>query len=129
MNAKFFLTLAAIVVVGVGFYYFLTLKQSDSELPSIANDTRVKGMITKEPMLGKKDKVIEGQYDYFFEVSENEWYFIHIEKSNVNKELLEMFVDKEVTVRGYAGEGQWDSDDPEDASRIGPYIVIKNIFQ
>ncbi len=130
MNEKMIRTLILVaVVLGVGFYYMFGLNKTVRERPVVVGDMRMLGTITKEPMVRKKDTIIEGAYDYYFEVTEDELYYIYIEKSNVNEELLELFVDEEVTIRGYVAEGQWDSDDPEVASRVGSYIVIKNIFK
>ena len=134
MNTQTLISLLiGLVVVGAVGYYMIgqsEVDNTDAELvpPVITQEVRLKGTITKEPVTNKRGERIEGVHDYFFEVSDDEWYFVHAH-STVNEELLEMFGDQEVTVRGEIGEGQWDSDDPQVSSRIGPYIVIENIFK
>ena len=129
MNLKILLTLVAIIILVVGLFYVFFSKNSELEMPIIEDDARVQGVIIKEPMVGKKDMVIEGEFDYFFEVNDEEWYYIDVDESVVTTDMLDAFEGQSVVVEGERKEGQWDSDDPEVASRVGSYIVIDNIVK
>jgi len=86
-----------------------------------------KGVILKVPFENKIGKIVEGVYDYFFQV-QGVKYFIKLSDSQIKKDAIDKYLNKEIKVAFFIKDGLWDSDDNSHQSRIGNYISIVNIY-
>jgi hypothetical protein len=83
------------------------------------------GKVIKEEFVSKSMKKTEGVYDYYFR-SGTEKYFIKTYKTKFTKEDLDKWVNVAATIKAVVENGNWD-DNGEGQSRVGQYIVIKEI--
>lgn len=86
----------------------------------------LKGKIFKQPFENKAGKIVKGVYDYFLNVQGIN-YFIKISKSAIKISRLEELLNKEIIYSVIFNQGLWDSDDNNQQSRVGKYVIITKI--
>lgn len=87
-----------------------------------------KGRIIKLPFENKAGRVIDGVYDYFI-VFNGINYFIKTMLPPLNRNGLDKYLDKEVLCNVLLKNGMWDSDDSNVQSRVGKYVILKDISE
>lgn len=85
------------------------------------------GRFIKEPFVNKVGKVIEGVFDYYFEVQGIK-YFIKYSSSEIKTDAIEKNLNKEVKASVIITDGLWDTDDKTHQSRVGQYINVVKIY-
>ncbi len=86
------------------------------------------GKIIKVNFVDKAGREHKDSFNYFFE-SEGKQYFIKITEGNVNRDELAEHYNKVIKVRAVIILfGLWDTDDPNVQSRVGDYLIFKEIL-
>lgn len=98
-----------------------------SKIPSIYDIAILTGKLIKKQFVNKAGRLINGVYDYFFEIEETP-YFIRFCDNCVSLEEIEKYINNEVKLHIVFKWGLWDADDENYQSRIGRYINILEII-
>lgn len=93
------------------------------KIPSDNDIAFFTGKLKKEQFVNKGGRVIEGVYDYFFEIEEKP-YFVRFKDGTVTLKEIEECIDKNVRLKVLLRWGLWDADDETYQSRIGRYVNI-----
>lgn len=86
----------------------------------------LKGKIIKRPFENKAGKIVKGVYDYFL-IVQGINYFIKTNKSSLNISKLENLLNKEIICSVIFKLGLWDSDDNNQQSRVGKYVILTKL--
>ncbi len=86
----------------------------------------VKGKIIKQPFENKAGKIVKGVYDYYLNVQGIN-YFIKVSKSSIKISELEDLLNKNIICSVIFNLGLWDSDDNNQQSRVGKYVIITKL--
>lgn len=87
----------------------------------------VTGRFIKVPFENKVGKVVEGIEDYFFEYNHQKK-FVKWAESSIKPSDIEHLINKIIRVQLVEKNGLWDTDNPEQQSRVGDYVCILSIL-
>jgi len=109
--------------------FFNCNSQSEEEAELMQDNSKIyTGKIIKVNFTDKGGNIHEDIFDYFFKTDEGE-YFIKISEGDVSRDEIAKHYNKEIKVRAIIILfGLWDTDDPNVQSRVGDYLVFKEIL-
>lgn len=96
------------------------------EMPPTAAVSVYDGKVVGQPFVNKVGLENPRIIDLYFETGGKK-YFIKFIDSNVSRNELLQYINMRVKVEGRLGHGLWDTNNPNDQSRVGEYIVIEKI--
>lgn len=119
------------------FFYFFAVAvlvsckvpKSEPENRTDVPKTNIKTVIATvkvETFENKAGRVINGVNDHYL-VYEGQNWFIKFMESPVPPSEVEKYIDSTVTCGVTEMEGLWDTDNPEQQSRVGKYVVLHSI--
>ena len=102
---------------------------SQTQKDTMVNNSRIyTGEIIKVNFVDKACREHKDSFNYFFE-TEDKQYFIKISEGNVSREELAKYYNKKIKVRAVIILfGLWDTNDPNVQSRVGDYLIFKEIL-
>ncbi len=114
-------TIFSLLISNCGFH--------ENDNTEIMNDNSkiYTGKIIKVNFVDKGGRVHKDIFSYFFE-TEGDKIFIKITEGKVNREEIAKYYNEEIKVRAIKTGGLWDTDDPNVQSRVGDYIIFKEIL-
>ncbi len=102
---------------------------SQNQTVSVTDNSRIYlGKIIKINFVDKAGREHKDSFNYFFE-TEGKQYFIKIAEGDVSRDELAEHYNKEIKVRAVIILfGLWDTNDPNVQSRVGDYLILKEIL-
>jgi hypothetical protein len=123
MKTKFFLCSALIICSLAGC---TVTKNIAVEMPPASTVSTYDGKIVGQPFVNKVGQENAKIIDLYFETGGKK-YFIKFLDSNVSRNEMAPYINKNLKVQGKVNYGLWDTNDPNHQSRVGEYIVIDRI--
>lgn len=96
------------------------------QMPPASSVSIYDGKVVTEAFVNKVGQERPKIVDLYFETG-GKRYFIKFLDSNVSRNEMTQYVNKGVKVQGKVNYGLWDTNNPNDQSRVGEYIVIEKI--
>ena len=96
------------------------------EMPPASSVSIYDGSVIGQPFMNKVGQEKPNIIDLYFETN-GKRYFIKFIDSTVSRNELAQHINKNLKVQGKINYGLWDTNDPNDQSRVGEYIVIEKI--
>ncbi|MCE5211355.1 MAG: hypothetical protein LLG40_07360 [Deltaproteobacteria bacterium] len=98
------------------------------QMPPAANVSIYDGKVVSETFINKVGKENPKIIDLYFETG-GKRYFIKFLDGSVSRNEMVQYLGKNVRIQGNVKYGLWDTDNPNDQSRVGNYVVIQKIVE
>ncbi|RLD50124.1 MAG: hypothetical protein DRI94_09470 [Bacteroidetes bacterium] len=110
------------------FYFLFSILYAQNKTDDMNNLKIYTGKIIKVHFVDKAGNEHKDAFNYFFE-TEDKQYFIKISEGDVSREEIEKFYNKKIRIKAIIILfGLWDTDDPNVQSRVGDYLILKEIL-
>ena len=96
------------------------------EMPPVSKVSVYEGKVVGEPFISKVGQEDPRIIDLYF-VTGGKKYFIKFLDSSVSRNEVLPYVNKGLKVQGKVNYGLWDTNNPNEQSRVGEYLVIETI--
>ena len=92
----------------------------------VTGDVVYTGKVVSEPFVNKGGREDPRMIDLYFEM-DGRRYFIKFLDSNVSRSEMIKELNRSIKVQGRISDGLWDSNNPNEQSRVGQYIIINRV--
>lgn len=115
-----------VFVMLAGFGACTVTRDIAVQIPPASGVSIYDGTVVTEAFVNKVGRENPKIIDLYFETG-GKRYFIKFLDSNVTRNEVARYVNKSLKVQGKVNYGLWDTNNPNDQSRVGEYIVIERI--
>ena len=123
MLHKPLMSVLSLIVVVLGLAACTVTRNVAIEMPPASSFSLYEGKIVGQPFINKVGQEKPNMIDLYFETG-GKRYFIKFGDSAVSRSELVQHLNKNLKVQGKINYGLWDTNNPNDQSRVGEYIVI-----